>query len=577
MNEAEKYAHWVLSPENSFKTGRLIKLAAQRFLNDLKREDIYFDEKEAMVMVEFGEKHCYQWEGEWRGKPVVFEPWQKFAFMQLFGWIRRDNGRRRFNRFFLQISKKNGKSTMCAILSLFHLFADSRIQTPKVFTAANNEDQAKICVNMAGRIIQQSPAMMEYVDDGEVKLMTYGINITEVIHREKDGFIKALSKEGDDRNAKTSGGKHGINASCGLVDEIGMAPSWGASGSIESSMASRLEWLMAFLTTAGFNKQGPCYTQLRALAIKVLEGLLEMDNYLPLIYELDNPVDETGKMLPITIQYLLDNPHIWPQSNPNIGVSVNPDFLKSQLQKAKISGGTDEVEVMTLNFNQWMDSPEVFISADTWNKNTHGFHVEDLKGQECFGGIELADGMGLSAFVLYFPGEVNKILALLWMPAQGAEVTSGFDGYSKWVQDGFIKTEEGNVVDNNTVIEWIMEFIGDYAMHSFCAPIKLKNHSVVQGLFNHGFQVTTLSQAVNGIGTPTAEWEKLFIGSKIEHFGNPVLAWANSNCMIVRKEAGMRIEKNQKVLPIYACINALAEQMTMAGQTMGEMKFTELG
>lgn len=559
MNDCERYARWVLSPENSFRNGRLIKLAAERFLRDLKRDDIYFDPVQAMVMVDFAEEHCYQWEGDWRGKPVKFEPWQKFCFMQLFGWIRKDNSRRRFNRFYLQISKKNGKSTMCAVLSLFHLFADERVNTPKVFTAANNEDQAKICVNMAGRIIQQSPSMMDYVDDGEVKLMTYGINITEVIHREKDGFIKALSKETDDKKAKTAGGKHGINASLGLVDEFGMSPDYGASGSIESSMASRLEWLMAFLTTAGFNMEGPCYRDLRALGVKVLEQVIDMDNYLPIIYELDSPIDEAGKPVPITIDWLLANPHLWEQSNPNLNVSVNADFLKSTLQKAKITGGREEVDVMTLNFNRWMDSPEVFIPMDVWNANTSGAEPEE--GAECYGGIEIATGSGLSAFVLYFPGETNKIKTFFWMPSEGAKTDGGFDGYDRWSKEGFIKLDPGNVVDNEIAVQWIIEFISQYNMNSFAFPKVMENNSIIQGLLKSGYTGESVSQGVLTISAPTTEWEKLFIARKMEHYGNPVLSWANSNCMVVRKEQGIRIEKNQKVLPVYACVNALTRCM----------------
>lgn len=575
MTEAHEYAEWVLHPDNKIKTGRLTKLAAQRFVSDLKRDDIFFDESESLIMVEFGENHCYQWEGDWRGKPVKFEPWQKFSFMQLYGWIRKDNGRRRFNRFFLEVAKKNGKSTLCAVLALFHLFNDKRIGTPKVFTAANNESQARICVNMAGRIIEQSPDLFEYVEDKEVKLMTYGIHITEVIHREKDGFIRAFSKETEDRKSKTSGGKHGENASLGLVDEFGMAADYGSSGSIETSMASRREWLMAYLTTAGFNKEGPCYTELRDMGIKVLEGVLTIDNYLPIIYELDEPEPlQDGTKQELTIQYLIDHPEVWGQCNPNLGVSVNPDFLKSQLERAQLKGGTIEMECLTLNFNRWVDSPEVFIPADVWNKNTHGI---DPVG-ECYGGIEIADGMGMSCFALYFPGEINCLKCLFWMPGQGVNIVeAGIDQYQKWVEAGFIRIDPGNVVDNDVAFSWIEEFLSGYQMHSFAFPKPKENNSIIQMLVKAGYEANPLSQGVAAIGVVTEEWEKLLLGSKIEHYNSPILSWANSNCNAIRKEVGIRIEKNQRVLPIYACLNALGQAMTIAkDQIEVSTNFTEL-
>jgi phage terminase large subunit-like protein len=558
VSEAREYAEWVLTPGNEFRTGRLIKLAAQRFLSDLERGDIYFDEEESVKMVNFSERHCFQWEGDWRGKPFKLELWQKFHLLQLFGWIRKDTGTRRFTKLYLQISKKNGKSSECALLSDFHLFADDRINTPKVFTAANNEDQAKICVNMAGRIIEQSPDLYQYVEDKEVKLSTYGSNITEVIHLEKDGFIKALSKEGGDKNAKTSGGKHGINASLGLVDEFGLSPDHGASGSIYTSMAARSERLMAYLTTAGFNMSGPCYSELRDQGIKVLEGVLKMDNYLPIIYELDSPVGEDGKEGEITIQYLLNHPEVWQQSNPNLGISVNKEYLLEMLLNAQSLGGNTEVEVKTLNFNMWVDSPKVFIPADIWNKNAYGTDVNSLDGETCYGGLEVGPSGEISALSLLFPGEVNKVKLMFFCSEEAIKKT---ETYLK--HKDLIRIDAGNEVENEVAINWIIEEFQKYNLHSFAFPNTQKNNSIVQGLINAGYTGNPLSQGINGISDPTTEWEKLLRAGEIEHFNNDILRWMNSNCMAIRKETGTRIEKNSKVLGIYASIMALAQWKTI--------------
>jgi len=95
--------------------------------------------------------------GDWRGVLVEFQLWQRFIYEQVYGWFVTETRLRRFEDVYVQVAKKNGKSTGCAVDMNFHLLADDRINTPKIFTAANNEDQAKICVNMAGRIIEQSP------------------------------------------------------------------------------------------------------------------------------------------------------------------------------------------------------------------------------------------------------------------------------------------------------------------------------------------------------------------------------------------------------------------------------------
>jgi phage terminase large subunit-like protein len=558
MTEAEHYANEVLA--GRIVAGRLIRLACKRFLNDLKRTDIYFDEKEANKFIFFAENHLCQWEGDFEGVPVKFELWQKFVFQQLFGWVKLSTGTRRFTKFYLQISKKNGKSSMCAWLSLFHLFADERVKTPKVFTAANNEDQAKICVNMAGQTTKFSPDLCEFVDDGRVKLSTYGKNITEVIHKERNGFITALSKEGGDKTAKTSGGKHGINASLGLVDEFAMSPDHGASGSISTSMVSRKERLMAYLTTSGYNKDGPCYKELREQGIKLLEGTITLDNYLPIIFEIDKPKDDKGKEKDITLQWLLEHQEEWIKSNPNLGVSVNVEALIADVQSAIDLGGSTEVDTLTLNFNIWTDSPQVFVPSEVWASNTHGLKESDLLGRPCFGGIELVGAKGMSAFCLLFPMEkLTAIKMYFWGPGDYFKNNSDrFDRYNDWQE--FIKLDPGNTVENEVIIDWLEEEIGKYNMKSFAFPKIKENDDIVQGLIKDGIEGEPISQAVGGIGNPTSQWEDLLTAGTVEHFNNPVLTWMNSNCNVIRKEAGIRIEKQgSRVVGISACINAVAQ------------------
>lgn len=548
MSAARQYAEWVLAPENVNENGRLIKLAAQRFLSDLERTDIYFDEEEACRMVNFGERYCYQWEGDWRGVLIKFENWQRFIFEQVYGWIRVDTGTRRFDEVLVMVAKKNGKSTMVAVLMDFHLCADDRINTPKIFTGANNEDQAKICVNMAGRIIEQSPDLMDLVDDGTVKLFNYKDNITEIVHAEKDGFIKAFAKETSDKKSKTAGGKHGVNASLGVIDEFGMSADHGSSKPIKTSMASRKERLMFYITTAGFNMDGPCYQELRKVGIQVLEGTVIKDNYLPLIFEMDEGDDWKDEKN-------------WKKCNPNLDVSVNRDFLRGMVSDAVTYGGTTEVDVKTLNFNMWVDSPDTFISQEVWDTNTHGLTVEP--GEECYGGIEIGPSGAISALALLFPGDKVRI-KMTYILAEEALKTNEFYKQKR----EFIKIDPGNEVENAVAVEWILEEFQKYNMHSFCFPVTHKNNSIIQELIKAGYVGNPISQGMNGIANATAEWEKALRAGEIEHFGDPILAWQNSNCLAVKKEAGTRIEKNSKVLGIYACLNAWSQWKTItAGET----------
>jgi phage terminase large subunit-like protein len=535
MTAAETYARWAI---DSAETGRLIKLAAQRFLNDLKRDDIYFDEEEGSHMLNFGERYCYQWEGDFMGVPIKWEPWQWFVFQQVFGWIKKDTKTRRFDECYVQVAKKNGKSTTCAVLADFHLIAD-KINTPKVFTAANNEDQAKISVNMAGRIIEASPDLADLVEEGTLRVFNYKDNITEIVNTEKNGFIKAFSKETSDKKSKTSGGKHGVNASLGIVDEFGMSPDHGASKAIKTSMASRRERLMFYITTAGYNMDGPCYQELRRIGIQVLEGAVIKDNYLPIIFEMDEGDDWKDEKN-------------WKKCNPNLDISVNRDFLRGMVSDAVTYGGKTEVDVKTLNFNMWVDSPEVFIAGEVWDLNSHNSTIEE--STECYGGLEVGPSGDVTALCLLFPGEIVKI-KMLFIIAEESLKTHDFYRDNK----DFLTIDAGNVVDNELAVNWIINEFQKYNLHSFCFPKPQENNSIVQGLIKSGYIGNSMSQGMSGISNATEEWEKLLRAGQIDHFNNPILKWMNSNCLAIRKESGTRIEKNGKVLGIYACLNALAQ------------------
>lgn len=503
-------------------------------------------------MPTFCEKILRQWEGDWEGVPFKLEDWQRFIFEQVFGWIRRDTGTRRFQEVYVQIAKKNGKSSMSAGLMNFHLNYDDKVKTPKVFTAANNEDQAKICVNMAGRIIESSPALASLKDSGKIGLMRYKENITDVINYENNGFIKAFSKETSDKKSKTAGGKHGVNASLGVVDEFGMSADHGSSGAIKTSMASRRERLMFYITTAGYNLEGPCYRELRKVGIQVLEGTVIKDNYLPIIYEIDAPKDEEGRDREITMEWIKNNEWAWKHANPNVDISVNRDFLRDMVTDAIQYGGSTETDVKTLNFNIWCDSPEVFIPADVWNKNSHGVEIE--RGSNCYGGIEIGSSGQISAVSLLFPGDPIAFKMLYF----ASEDTIKSNEFLRDHRD-LINIDPGNEVENEIAIKWIVDLFEKYNLLSFCFPSTQKNNSIIQGLIKLGYEGNAVSQGMQGISNATEEWEKMLRAGDAEHFNDPILAWMNSNCLAVRKEIGTRIEKNGKVLGIYACINAVAQ------------------
>lgn len=563
MTAAETYARDVVDGRQV--AGKFIHLAAQRFLKDLDRSDIVFDEVEANKIVLFAERYCNLWEDKWRGKPVKIEPWMAFFLQQVYGWQK--EGLRRIRKVYVQVSKKNAKSTISGIVALYHLFADERIGTPKIFVGANNEDQAKICVNISGKIIEQSPYLSDLVHDKVVELFRYKENIVNIVHNERDGFIKALPKETAQATNASAGGKHGFNPSLGVIDEYAMADSDSLLNTLESAQAAREEPLIFVITTAGFKQNGPCYSQLRRSGIEILEGRADDDSYLPFIWEADEGDS-------------IEDEATWVKTNPNLNVSVFPEFLRSRIKAAKNEGGSKMVDVMTLNFNTWCEAAEVWVPSEVWEKNTHGISLEELQGAPCYTGYDFAARVDICAIAVMFfeftkkmfPDGVERFvhpcLWFYWMPETKVKNNRERKDYSEWVKAGFINLVPGDTIEWGYIIEKMREVLPQYDHIAGAYDPYLATNGAIAALTEDGLDLAPINQDFRTISEPTKEWEMLLTAGQIEHFGNPVTAWMNKNTTIIR-DANRNIKTQKidgekgslKIDGIQAAINALARAM----------------
>lgn len=551
MKFYEKYARSVISGE--IITGKWMRLACHKFLLDLDRDDIVLDEEQGNRAINFIEKKLRHWEGSWRGKPLILEDWQRFIVMQIFGWQK--GGKRRIRSVYIQIARKNGKTAFAAAILLYHLFLDHE-NTPQILVGANNEDQAKICVNSAGRIIQQSPVLHDMVDEENVKLSIYGRNVVGIYYHERDGSVKAMSK-----NPET---QDGFNPSLGVVDEYHEAKDDALLNVIESGQGARPEPLLLVVTTAGFDKQGPCYKKLRRSSVDMLSGRVEDDSHLAFIFEMDEGDDWKEERL-------------WLKANPNLGVSVFPDYLRGRLVKAKNEGGSKEVDFKTKNLNMWVDAPTVWIQDETWMKNAYGIDESELEGKICYGGLDLSTGIDLNAFALYFPNikEINgrNISAVkwwFWIPKTQVK-TEHFD-YTDWVEAGYITVTEGvfeNIIDHKKIIYDICELPKKYSIQALAFDQRLAYHGVVQELgtvfgtseddnFIQGLYPFT--QSMPNVSLATKELETQVTNAQLEHFGNPVARWMMANVVLKRDPIGQimpdKSKSAHKIDGVAALVNA---------------------
>jgi phage terminase large subunit-like protein len=364
--------------------------------------------------------------------------------------------------------------------------------------------------------------------------------------------VKAISK-----NPET---EDGFNPSLGGVDEYHEAKDDKLLNVIESGQGSRINPLLIVITTAGFDKDGPCYSKLRESSVQLLNGSIEDDHHLAFIYEQDEK-DEPG------------DESTWKKSNPNLGVSVSIEFLRSRYKKAVNEGGTKMVDFLTKNLNRWVDAPEVWLSAEVWNTNRHGLTLEDLKGKVCYGGLDLARTVDLNAFVLWFPDVIDGVHAVLpffWIPEFKVDNNNDRVDYRRWIEQCHIFKTKGNVADYRTIAADIKTIVKEFDFKSLAYDKYLTGHGVLADLLDDGIECHELAQNIVSLNMPTKELERIVTAGSLEHFGNPVLSWMMGNTLLARDTSGNvkpdKGKSEKKIDGVSAMINALAEFKTFENQ-----------
>ena len=106
-------------------SGQKHKWACQRYINDLERIGTtdfpyIWDEQRADRIVKWFAmlKHS---KGTLAGTPIELTAWQKFRECQIYGWIHRETGLRRFRKAFTECGRKNSKSQLESGEALYEL------------------------------------------------------------------------------------------------------------------------------------------------------------------------------------------------------------------------------------------------------------------------------------------------------------------------------------------------------------------------------------------------------------------------------------------------------------------------
>lgn len=500
--------------------GKYERLACRRFLDDLKKKrwPYRFDPWHAGDVCDFIEKLPHV-EGAWETPTLRLEDWQVFILANIFGWRRKSDGLRRFNTAYLEVARKNAKSTLSAGVALYTLACEDEVG-PQVRAAATTGDQARIVFGVAKKMADRTPALLEAFG-----IETWANGIT---CRATGGDIKPI-------NAKAST-QDGLNPHCSIIDELHAHKDRALFDVLKSARGARRNPLSWYITTAGKDLMGVCYEQ-RSMVCKILEGVVEADHYFGIIYTLDEGDD-------------WKDPAVWPKANPNFGVSVNIEEMTGYAEEAKYSPDS-EAEFKTKRLNIWLNSAANWLSLERWDRCAGDVRLEDFAGAPCWVGVDLSNRDDITAVVAVFERDGKLWLKpWFWLPKNTVQerVRSGLTHYGTWAEDGTLTLTDGDIIDHRAIrkhLEWLAGEVD-------CQTITFDQMSGAQilasDLVEQGFPAGIMSYTARNIGNAALDFEARVRAGLVVHDSNPCLRWMASNCFVERRVDGSILPKKETAM-----------------------------
>jgi phage terminase large subunit-like protein len=499
---AQKFMDDIISGERP--ANEYIKKAVQRHFADLDNlsDQFYFDKNEASRIEKIIGlmKHSG---GIYRGKEFQLLEWQSFVINMLFGWRRKSDDTRRFTKSYIEIPKKNGKSEFAGAIGLLGAFF-SGLGGVEVYSAANKLDQAAICWNAAKEMAKF--LHQDFPDDFNPTIHD-SFNNRRMFDSDANNFFRPISSD-----SKTL---DGIRPYFAIIDEFHEAKTDAILRNIESGSVMWPDPLLFIITTAGFNRFGPCY-HLRNVLTDILEGHKDDDSFFGLIFTPDEDDD-------------WEDEKTWEKVNPSIGITPTWRGLREQYTKAKNEGETARINFLTKNLNIWTTARKVWIKPEVWNQNQQKIDVNELVGLPCYGGLDIASTKDITAFCLFFRA-VMTARWKMWIPEETVRERTERDGvkYMQWVKDGLLHTTPGNVTDTMQLFEDISEMCGNYDVKMISydrwRSIDLVNFLTQEGVNMHPYGMGFQSQSA-----PLQRIEMWATNGQLNHGGHPVIDWMIQN------------------------------------------------
>lgn len=521
------------------------KNACKRALRDFKRAETddnypyYWDEAAAELIVSWFKKLRHS-KGELAGQPINLTEWQQFHLCQLYGWKRKTDGRRRFKKIFIEVSRKNAKSQELAGITLFEISATStkNNEVAEAYTAGVKRDQSKIVFNEAALMLKGSRLRPKF-----------RVTKSRIEHIKTGSFIRPLSKD-DGRN----GSGDGSNPSCLVIDEYHAHMT---SDFVDLSIGSNSkEPLLCIITTAGTNF-GPCYREYLYCS-NILDPSVDIEDEEYLIDICEQDIEEVND------PRLLQDEKLWIKSNPiRATYPEGRGNIRTTYEKA-LKVPEDMPMCLTKNFDIWVQAKAgAYMDMDKWKRCEVQQLPVDIRGLQCVIGVDMSAKIDLTSVCFVIPyqdeNEIDEegnpvvkyiLLQHSFIPNRDKlierELTDKFP-YTAAEMKGELSVTDSDIVNQKKIMLWALDKANELGLEIYGWACDSWNAAFfMTELSERKHTVFDVSQTYGGLSEATKAFRDEVYQKHIVYQPDSLLNFCMRNAVEKSHDGRIMIDKDKK-------------------------------
>lgn len=481
-------------------------------------EGAWFDEEAVDRVREFFRRLRHIKGRRWAGKPIELDDWQIEHYVRpVFGWKHPD-GTRIIRTVWLELPRKNTKTTLGTGTGLYLLSAD-REPGAEIYAAAAAKDQAGHVFEPAGQMVEKSPQLRKRLRPLR----------NSIVYDAQGSFFKAI--------ASVARLQHGANIHGAIIDEVHAHNNRDLIDALETGVGSRSQPLVLMITTAGEEGDTTIYAEKHNYCRKVADGLVEDPSFWGVIYAAK--VDDDWR-----------EEETWEKANPGIDVSVGREFLRSQARKAEASPAFRNT-FLRYHLNVRTSDTTTWMELEDWDESAGKVVREaELADAVCFGGLDISKTQDVASLIWDFPAELegpgdtksiaqgHQIVGRFWLPEELLEdLDQRTDGMATgWVEEGYLTLTPGDVLDYDVIERQILEDFETFDVTQI-AYNRRGAAQLATRLTEQGLELVSVAPGI-GLAAAMQEWERAVLTKVYRHAAHPVLRWMVSNLVVRQNTDG---------------------------------------